>query len=868
MTIGNKRVTLEDAVTAIKEEAIDARLESQSAERVRSVLGAEDAARPGALHGCADVVALIPSYRRQELGEARRLLVEDHARECLACRERLEQPLPARVLTLPWSRPIERARAARPGFRTWAVAASLILVVTLGLLLQRLFGLAPGGGVLLVQSVTGELLRVSETSQKPLAPGAAVLASERVRSGGGGQAVVRLVDGSLVEMGERAQLAVEVRGADTTILLDRGNILVEAAKRSRGHLYVAAGSTRVSVTGTVFSVSRGISGARVSVIEGEVHVADAGHESVLHPGEQVWAGTGLAPVAVRDDIAWSRKRDDHLKLMAGLAGLQRDLERVHLPGLRYGSRLMSLASPETVIYVAAPNYGEALAEANEMLTARLAAAGPFRDAWLRSVGKAGDEAKLTEAVAKLRELGSYLGDEIVFTVGRAPGRNDGEPLLLAEVRRPGIESFLTQELFPSRPGHGGLRLRVVDAEGLAALGDVEPKDEAFVLVQDDVLAVAPQPRTLRAFVARLSGGRGFGAGDFAERVAQVYREGAGVLFAIDLEHAGPHDATREAAQDSSTVRHLILERKDVDGQGQHRGELTFDGPRKGVAGWLSAPAPMGALSFVSSSAGAAAVFLHKDPVAMLEELIAMGRHGSGSRGLADLEQKLGLRLREDVASALGGEMALALDGPLLPQPAWRLILEVRDADRLASALATLVDVANLQAAEHGKPGLRLEHEQVGERTYHTLHGVDAVVPLEVHYTFVDGYLVAAPSRAMLMRSLDAHASGQTLAESASFRALLPKDSEPYCSAILFQNLTTVVAPLVQTFGVGPADSGAVRALAQAAADARPTLFALYAEEDRIRLAGTGAPLGLDVGTLALPSLLQQAWPGARAARRP
>jgi hypothetical protein len=60
----------------------------------------------------------------------------------------------------------------------------------------------------------------------------------------------------------------------------------------------------------------------------------------------------------------------------------------------------------------------------------------------------------------------------------------------------------------------------------------------------------------------------------------------------------------------------------------------------------------------------------------------------------------------------------------------------------------------------------------------------------------------------------------------------------------------------------------MQALAQAAADARPTLFVLYAEDQRIRMAGTGSPLGFDVGTLALPSLLREAWPGTRMAANP
>ena len=248
-----------------------------------------------------------------------------------------------------------------------------------------------------------------------------------------------------------------------------------------------------------------------------------------------------------------------------------------------------------------------------------------------------------------------------------------------------------------------------------------------MLVQDGLLAVAAQPRTLRE--PRRAAGRAAAASGRATSASaslEAYQDGAGVLVALDLEHMG--DARPAQSEPPRRCATSSLERKEVDGQGQHRGELVFAGARQGLAGWLSAPAPMGALGFVSPSAGAVAVFLHKDPVAMLEDVMALGKDGSGQKALAEIESKLGLRLRDDVAAALGGEVALALDGPLLPQPAWKLILEVRDADRLASALAQLVEAVNDEAAEKGKPGLRLEHEQVGDRTYHALRAIDPPFP--------------------------------------------------------------------------------------------------------------------------------------------
>src|SRR5208283_2348234 len=151
----------------------------------------------------------------------------------------------------------------------------------------------------------------------------------------GSGAVIRLRDGSLVEMRERTELALSEQRRGVTIRLAAGNVIVQAAKQHARHLYVDAGDCMVSVTGTVFSVNHGIKGSRVAVVEGEVKVTQGDNVSVLHPGDQVATSASLTPVPVEQEIAWSRNVDQYTALLQDFGKLRTKLEAIPGPGLRY-----------------------------------------------------------------------------------------------------------------------------------------------------------------------------------------------------------------------------------------------------------------------------------------------------------------------------------------------------------------------------------------------------------------------------------------------------------------------------------------------------------------------------------------------------
>jgi hypothetical protein len=105
-------------------------------------------------------------------------------------------------------------------------------------------------------------------------------------------------------------------------------------------------------------------------------------------------------------------------------------------------------------------------------------------------------------------------------------------------------------------------------------------------------------------------------------------------------------------------------------------------------------------------------------------------------------------------------------------------------------------------------------------------------------------MILAPSRALLMGAMNTYATGNSLAGSAAFKALLPKDENENYSAIAYQNLTPVITPLLSQLSGETAD-----ALRQLASDARPTAICAWGKESSIDVASDSHFFGTDFLTL-------------------
>jgi len=827
----------ERALHALRDDEPSAQELRQAGSRVwQRLQGAKQ--QPELIQGCDDVRRLLPAYSAGELAPERELLIAAHLRECLTCRQRAEGRAPA----VDWTPAVPRP--ARIGWPRFALAAAMVALVALSTLLVYNFYFAvPAGARATVHALDGVAFRVADEGERQLSVGDTISEGELVRTAAGGHTVVKLSDGSLVEVNERSEFALNARGRDMTIALDRGAVIVEAAKRSSGHLYVRTPDCRVAVTGTVFSVTSGVKGSRVSVVEGAVRVKHMGETNELAAGQQLTTSDNLAEVPVAEDIAWSRDLDKHLQMLASLGQLRRQLEQVQLPGPRYSSQLLGRMPADAIFYASLPNAGQALEEAHRILQTQIEQSPALREWW--GGGNTDAQARMEETIRKLRQLSDYLGEEVVI-VGFA-GKDEGMAIV-AEVRNRGLREFLASQF-----STGDQKLVVISDAQAATV----PQESRFpvALVRENEVVFSVNGGALQRVLRGLNGAGGLAETDFGRRIGEAYNRGTGFLLAADLhritanEARANRNAKRRARRGGPSgfenVRYLMAEHREPSGKAENRLVVDFDGPRRGIASWLATPAPMGSLEFVSRNAALAVAFVAKDPKLMLTDMLAIASADDRDRRkLAEMESKLNIRMREDLAAHFGGDALIALDGPVVPTPSWKLVVEVNHPAALADSLTRVVQAMDAEAKRHGRAGFELHTEDVsGHRFYEVRErGTSSD---GTHYTFAAGYMIVGPTRAVLMNTIRTRVTGDSLARSGNFKALLPSDRNTNYSAIAYQNLAPILQPLLEQ--VSGETANAVR---QLAVDSRPTVVVARGAENRIEAVSTSRLTAFDWFALA------------------
>ena len=190
------------------------------------------------------------------------------------------------------------------------------------------------------------------------------------------------------------------------------------------------------------------------------------------------------------------------------------------------------------------------------------------------------------------------------------------------------------------------------------------------------------------------------------------------------------------------VQYLMVQQTGNGGAAETRAALIFKGQRTGVASWLAAPASLGALDFISPQATLAWAAAVKQPTAIIDEIMSMQQANPAfQQHLAEVQTLLGVDLRNDLAAALGGEVAMAQDGPILPLPSWEVAVEVYDPVTLQSTIQKSSTPPTSWRA-HGSPGAAPAVHGQRPHLLHVLEPKRYAVHRD-YYTYTDGYLLAA-----------------------------------------------------------------------------------------------------------------------------
>lgn len=434
------------------------------------------------INGCADFQTLIPAYLNGKLSSARALLLKDHTNECIPCRRALKaERVGATANTATktetfYVRPSARSAAngqqkenanrlntwSKTNVARWSIAAAMVVCLGFaGLFVSERFDWSGRTLAATLENANGAVYVVSDSQSRQLAAGEELQKGDRVRTAKDSNAVLRLADGSTIEMRERSEFSVSENRRGVTVNLTRGDVIVEAAKQHNGRLYVQTPDSLVSVKGTIFAVESGTKGSRVSVVEGEVEVNHAGKNETLLPGDQTATNRNLNKTPVPQTVAWSRNAAKYANLVSELAKLKRDInQNVPRPGVRYSSKLINFVPENTVFYAALPNLAESLVESERIMQERIRQNPALAEWWKGTKGDGVNE----QTMARVREFGSQLGEEIVVS---AEMNEKGEPngiLVLGEVKNSAnFRAYLDGQIanFAKESGNA-LKLRIIE----------------------------------------------------------------------------------------------------------------------------------------------------------------------------------------------------------------------------------------------------------------------------------------------------------------------------------------------------------------------------------------------------------------------
>jgi hypothetical protein len=860
---------LEEAIAAIKADAPCAADLIQARERARAAITShrapqgvvmdaavtEEPAKSNNWDSIDDYIAAIPAYLAKQLNAQQAMLFEEESRQSIPLRLALNEARGGNSHA-----PTGLGDAPKTSKLRWFASAATLAAIAITLFVT-LPDLPSFDQTRLAQvdEIDGQLYQLVDGRLQALTSGTWINGRQRIRSASGSSALITLDDGSQIEVDERSELSMTRRSSGNRIDVSRGRILVAASPQGSGTLDVFTDEFMVSVTGTIFEVAHGAKGSRVAVIEGSVNVLLQGDTTSVEPGQIMDSRSKpnieSFALSVADEISWSQDADLYIAMVQEVAALQQDLAAALDTQPRYSTRLLDLVPENTALYVAVPNAPEKVAEVYEVIRARLQGNQLLGDAWAEF--ESDSEAQyLDEVMSWLGQIGSTLGDETVFALSQTQsqvGKMDLVPIVLSEVDANAFRAAFDDQV---------KRLAdVLAAEGVETDFEVVIIDDAAdampnqlsILLIDDLLVASIGANTLQDMQEIMTtGSSAFVETQLHKLLQSSYDQGTELVGAVDIPQLFSSPESSAELSEGLTqaglhnAEYLIAQHQRQNGNTTITADLFFSSEREGAMAWLGNPGPMGSLEFFSTDTTFAAAMLIKEPLAIVEEF--------GPIKLSEgVDAQAGLELFYNVIGTLGGEFAFGLDGPALPTPAWKAVVEAYDETALQENIEWSVARYNEYAAAEGlDSSIELTVNEVAGYSGYAVQldadlqfgGGDSEIGFgfesaSFHYAYVDGYLVAGPNEALINRAIGFYESGSGLQTDAEFRELLSRDGYLDFSAVFFNRMGELFSDVMKALPSNLSEEQAA-VVASLDTDIAASMTSLLALPDAIHFAHSGS----------------------------
>ncbi len=771
---------------------------------------------------CAELETYLTDALEDELDPVREAALMAHLDRCEVCRAeyRAYREQEDR-LNYYFKSQLERAAQARSGrgqpepalgqestaqpsrAAPWLAAASILVILGMAFWWGYRQNVPTGAAVLAqVKTTSGRVLVLREGRYEPAVPGRDVRQGESFKVAAGGYLALELNDGNIVEAREHTKFVLQDLPRRLVVEPDRGGVWAHLGRPPAKSFVVRTPQLTATAQGAVFAVEQGMDRTVVAVAEGAVRVEARGEQADLVPGETFNSHPEAGPAPLERMVAWSLYPEGLETLWsAGTAGSasaeaklvvdpyepetprQADLDQAR-EATDAGATaapitdLLDLLPAQTLYYLDVrdvPGIVEEFKQSDYSLFTREAA---LRQWWGMVRAHQGfrefaDHTHLLELI----ELAGLIDGQVV--VGVVP---DSHVLLVADcsANEAAVDAILQ-------------RLSQESAQALS---------REHVRLAQGRLIVSNLTTMVQATAERLEKGErsGFVESPFQGKVRESAEQPRFVMAAnLAGQYAAAEpklDAEQKRLLDFTGVsgmNALIISPSFVGRGMMQAARLSFTGERYGIAKWLAEPAPMRALDFFSADIHffGSAVLLR--PREMLLDFLLFNLPHEDESGRRELERFFAEY--EAFFDALGGEIAIGLDSPILPVPNLKIAVEIVDQTAFETHLDRMIE--RLLAKEELRDGFN--YREVVEHKGRLIHSlVIEGLPIVPSWAYVDDFVVAGPGEQFVRDSIDVYESGLSIGRDSRLLSLMPDTGYGEVSMLVYQNIVRSVPQVMES----------------------------------------------------------------------